>query len=196
MKKSISREKAEQMLEYVKSIIDIDSIPLDDEATYKLLQQADTDGIFLLYSENTKYDLLQIKPKNFTELIVTMALRSSYDNHFIYTYLKNQQIQPDYFSTFEKHDKIVEILKETNGLIIWREQEDEIIDYLYNLTEVEGNHNGSDVFGLSHLLDFTSMVNTTLLLRKAHSDLALLCYKLAYFKAHFRNEFNQSIEQE
>lgn len=89
MKKSISREKAEQMLEYVKSIIDIDSIPLDDEATYKLLQQADTDGIFLLYSESTKYDLLQIKPKNFTELIVTMALRSSYDNHFIYTYLKN-----------------------------------------------------------------------------------------------------------
>ena len=58
MKKSISREKAEQMLEYVKSIIDIDSIPLDDEATYKLLQQADTDGIFLLYSESTKYDLL------------------------------------------------------------------------------------------------------------------------------------------
>lgn len=50
MKKSISREKAEQMLEYVKSIIDIDSIPLDDKATYKLLQQADTDGIFLLYS--------------------------------------------------------------------------------------------------------------------------------------------------
>ena len=50
MKKSISREKAEQMLEYVKSIIDIDSIPLDDEATYKLLQQTDTDGIFLLYS--------------------------------------------------------------------------------------------------------------------------------------------------
>lgn len=50
MKKSISREKAEQMLEYVKSIIDIDSIPLDDEATYKLHQQADTDGIFLLYS--------------------------------------------------------------------------------------------------------------------------------------------------
>lgn len=38
------------MLEYVKSIIDIDSIPLDDEVTYKLLQQADTDGIFLLYS--------------------------------------------------------------------------------------------------------------------------------------------------
>lgn len=81
-------------------------------------------------------------------------------------------------------------------MIIWREQEDEIIDYLYNLTEVEGNHNGSDVFGLSHLLDFASMVNTTLLSRKAHSDLALLCYKLAYFKAHFRNEFNQSIEQE
>ena len=50
MKKSISREKAEQMLEYVKSIIDIDSIPLDDEETFNLLQQADTDGIFLLYS--------------------------------------------------------------------------------------------------------------------------------------------------
>ena len=50
MKKSISREEAEQMLEYVKSIIDIDSIPVDDEPTYKLLQQADTDGIFLLYS--------------------------------------------------------------------------------------------------------------------------------------------------
>ena len=62
MKKSISREKAEQMLEYVKSIIDIDSIPLDDEATYKLLQQADTDGIFLLYSESTKYDLLYCCP--------------------------------------------------------------------------------------------------------------------------------------
>ena len=66
--KRMNEEKAEQMLAFAAAKIDLDNIPLDDRETYELFQRADTDGIFMMESEWDKYDLLQVKPKNFDEL--------------------------------------------------------------------------------------------------------------------------------
>ena len=72
--KRMNEEKAEQMLAFAAAKIDLDNIPLDDRETYELFQRADTDGIFMMESEWDKYDLLQVKPKNFDELTATIAM--------------------------------------------------------------------------------------------------------------------------
>lgn len=64
----MTENKAEQMLAFFADKINLDNLPLDDQPTYDLFQRADTDGIFLMESDWDKYDLLQIKPKNFDEL--------------------------------------------------------------------------------------------------------------------------------
>ncbi|MBU0670876.1 hypothetical protein KKF29_01825, partial [Patescibacteria group bacterium] len=42
--------------------INIDDIPLDDSKTYKLLQKAETTGVFQLESSGMKRYLKQLKP--------------------------------------------------------------------------------------------------------------------------------------
>ena len=61
----MTENKAEQMLAFFADKINLDNLPLDDQPTYDLFQRADTDGIFMMESDWDKYDLLQIKPKNF-----------------------------------------------------------------------------------------------------------------------------------
>ena len=60
---------AMELFASVADIIDIDSIPLDDNKTYELLSNGDTEGVYMMETNWDKYDLLQIKPKNFEELI-------------------------------------------------------------------------------------------------------------------------------
>ena len=62
------------MLAFFADKINLDNLPLDDQPTYDLFQRADTDGIFIMESDWDKYDLLQIKPKNFDELTATIAM--------------------------------------------------------------------------------------------------------------------------
>jgi DNA polymerase-3 subunit alpha len=70
----MTEEKAEQMLTFFSQKIDFENLPLDDKETFEIFQKADTDGIFMMESEWDKYDLLQVKPKNFDELAATLAL--------------------------------------------------------------------------------------------------------------------------
>ena len=60
---------AKALFTFVANRIDIESIPLDDYKTYKLLSNGDTDGVYMMESNWDKYDLLQIKPKNFKSLL-------------------------------------------------------------------------------------------------------------------------------
>ncbi|MBR2016596.1 MAG: hypothetical protein IKA00_04765 [Prevotella sp.] len=63
--KRITEEKAERLLTFFSERIDLENLPLDDKETYGIFQRADTDGIFMMESEWDKYDLAQVKPKNF-----------------------------------------------------------------------------------------------------------------------------------
>ena len=54
--------------------IDMDDIPLDDEKTYKLYQQGDTNGTFQFESPGMQKYLRELKPDKFDDLIAMNAL--------------------------------------------------------------------------------------------------------------------------
>ncbi|MCA9349334.1 DNA polymerase III subunit alpha [Candidatus Saccharibacteria bacterium] len=54
--------------------IDIDTIPLDDQATFELLQNADTTGVFQLESSGMKQYLKRLKPTTFEDIAAMTAL--------------------------------------------------------------------------------------------------------------------------
>ena len=60
---------AMELFASVADIIDIDSIPFDDNKTYELLSNGDTDGVYMMESNWDKYDLLQINPRILKSLL-------------------------------------------------------------------------------------------------------------------------------
>lgn len=54
--------------------VDINNIPLDDEATFELLQRGDTDGVFQLESAGMKKLVKDLKPSVFEDLGALVAL--------------------------------------------------------------------------------------------------------------------------
>jgi DNA polymerase-3 subunit alpha len=55
-------------------VIDLDTLPLDDERTYKLYQHADTNGTFQFESAGMQKHLRDLKPDTFNDLIAMNAL--------------------------------------------------------------------------------------------------------------------------
>ena len=133
----MTEEKAEQMLTFFSQKIDFENLPLDDKETFEIFQKADTDGIFMMESEWDKYDLLQVKPKNLDELAATLALSlDSVINTYLYTYIKIEKIKPTY-PRFVEMPRIKEILSDTRGMLLWKEQKEEILEYIDSLSEEE-----------------------------------------------------------
>ena len=54
--------------------IDIMKISLNDKKTFDLIQSVDTMGVFQLESEGMKSLIRKIKPRNFEDIVTTIAL--------------------------------------------------------------------------------------------------------------------------
>lgn len=191
--KRMTEEKAEQMLAFIADKFDTNNLPLDDAATFELFQRADTDGIFMMESEWDKYDLRQIKPKNMDELTATIALSHGLAvNPYIYTYLKIQEIQPFTYPRFTEMKRVKEILSDTHGMLLWKEQKEEILAYIDSLSDEEKEFYNSAIKIVLHEIELRghSLSN-----RKFFRNRALLCYKLAYIKAHNKELFDKFVEQ-
>lgn len=67
-------KKAVQLLGKRDISIDLDALPWDDEATYKLLQKGDTVGVFQLESEGMRRTLSAVRPTNFGDIIALVSL--------------------------------------------------------------------------------------------------------------------------
>lgn len=187
--KRMTEEKAEQMLAFIADKFDANNLPFDDVATFELFQRADTDGIFMMESEWDKYDLLQIKPKDMDELTATIALSHGLAvNPYIYTYLKIQNIQPFTYPRFTEMERVKEILSDTHGILLWKEQKEEIIAYIDSLSEEEKERYKSAIKIVLHEIELRqhSLSN-----RKFFRNRAMICYKLAYIKTHMPDEFTE-----
>lgn len=185
--KRMTEEKAQQMLTFIADKFDTNNLPLDDALTFELFQQADTDGIFMMESEWDKYDLRQIKPKNMDELTASLALSHGLAvNPYIYTYLKIQEVQPFTYPRFTEMERVKEILSDTHGMLLWKEQKDEILAYIDSLSDEEKEQHGSAIKIVLHEIDLRqhSLSN-----RKFFLNRAMICYKLAYIKVHMPEEF-------
>ena len=183
----MTEEKAEQMLAIFANEIDFDNLQLDDAKTYELFQRADTDGIFMFESDWDKYDLRQIKPKNMEELTATMAFSHGLAvNPYIYTYLKIQKVHPFTYPRFTEMPKMREILGDTHGILLWKEQKEEILTYIDSLNDSEREYYKMAIRIVLHEIELRS---TSLSSRSFFKKRALLCYKQAFIKAHMPDKF-------
>lgn len=185
--KRMTEEKAEQMLAFFANDVDFDNIPLDDAKTYELFQRADTDGIFMFESEWDKYDLRQIKPKDMEELTATMAFSHGLTiNPYIYTYMKILKVHPFTYPRFTELEKVNSILSDTHGILLWKEQKEDILEYFDSMSELEREQNKNAIKIVLHEIELRghSLSN-----RKFFRNRALICYKLAYIKAHMPEDF-------
>ncbi len=179
---------AMELFASVADIIDIDSIPFDDNKTYELLSNGDTDGVYMMESNWDKYDLLQIKPKNFEELIACVAFsHNSLLNPYIYTYLKMKEVHPFTYPIYTKIEYVESVLKDTYGLLVYQHQAIQISDYI----EVMSNEE-KDTYNLAIRI----MKNEIERRKRTLADYsffekrALLCYRMAYIKSNMPEHFS------
>ncbi|MDR3493819.1 MAG: DNA polymerase III subunit alpha [Ancalomicrobiaceae bacterium] len=116
--------------------IDLSALPLDDEATYRLLAKGETVGVFQLESAGMRKAISDIKPDRFEDIIALVALYrpGPMANIPVYGARKQGLEPPDYI-----HPLLEPVLKETYGIIVYQEQVMQIAQLLsgYSLGEAD-----------------------------------------------------------
>jgi DNA polymerase-3 subunit alpha len=123
----------QQLVAENKEPINLDDLPLDDPATFALLQACQTTAVFQLESRGMKDLIGKLKPDNFNEVIALMALfrPGPLESGMVTTYtdVKNGRAVASY-----PHDDIEPILKPTYGVILYQEQVMQIAQVLAGFT--------------------------------------------------------------
>ena len=100
---------------------DASAMPLDDETTYDLLCQGDTDGVFQVESSGMTDLVLQLKPRTFREIIPLVALYrpGPLNSGMVDDYVnrKNGRTKVEFALP-----EIREITEETLGVIVYQDQ--------------------------------------------------------------------------
>ena len=99
--------------------IDIETIPLDDEATYKLFQRGETTGVFQFESSGMKRYLKDLKPTEFEDIIAMVALYRPGPMEWIPDFIKSKHGEK---KVSYLHPRLEPILKNTYGVAIYQEQ--------------------------------------------------------------------------
>ncbi len=99
--------------------INIDELPLHDEATFRLFQQGETTGVFQFESSGMKRYLRELKPTEFEDIIAMVALYRPGPMEWIPDYItgKHGDKKVSYL-----HEKLEPILARTYGVAIYQEQ--------------------------------------------------------------------------
>ncbi len=194
--------------------VDIDTMPLDDKATYELLSDARTLGVFQLESSGLREILKKLKPETFEDIIALVALYrpgplgSGMAEDFISR--KHGRTQIKY-----EHPDLEDILEETYGVILYQEQVMQIAGKLAGFSmgtadllrramgkkkpEVMAQQrekflDGAKAAGVKekvaeHIFDLMEHF-AGYGFNKSHSAAyALVAYRTAYLKANFNVEF-------
>jgi len=100
-------------------IDDIATIPLDDEASYKLYASAKTVAVFQVESSGMMDALKRMKPTCIEDIVALVALYrpGPMENIPVYCEVKNGQRERE-----SVHPSIDHILEETQGIIVYQEQ--------------------------------------------------------------------------
>jgi len=206
-------QNAIKIIENTKNIkIDIATLPLDDSATFKLLQEAKTTGVFQLESGGMKRNLKELKPTVFEDIIAMVALYRPGPMDLI----------PDFIARKHGHKKIEYIHPElepiignTYGIIVYQEQVMAIASRLAGFTLPEADTLRKAMGKkIQKLMDeqreklIQGMMRNNIAagtaqqiwefiepfarygFNKSHATCyALIGYQTAYLKAHFPTEF-------
>jgi DNA polymerase III subunit alpha len=117
--------------------IDIDSLPLDDKKTFKLLREAKTTGVFQLESSGMKKYLKSLRPTSIDDIIVMISLYrpGPLETGMVEEYIerKHGRKRISYL-----HPLMEPILNNTYGIIVYQEQLMQIANTLANFTLPQG----------------------------------------------------------
>jgi len=199
-----------------KEVPDIEKLELDDEAAYKVLQDAHTTGVFQLESTGMKRYLKQLKPTVFEDIIAMVALYRPGPMEYIPDFIagKHGKKQVQYL-----HPKLEPILKNTYGVAVYQEQLMQIARDLagFSLGEadvlrkavgkkikelVDGQRvkfvEGCEATGVGRTIGekvfaFIEPFAGYGFNRSHAACYALIGYQTAYLKAHFPAEFMASL---
>ncbi|MEM8843449.1 MAG: DNA polymerase III subunit alpha [Pseudomonadota bacterium] len=112
--------------------VDLNALPLDDEATYKLLQNQQTTAVFQLESEGLKDILGRLKPDKFDDVVAMVAL---YRPGPLQSGMVDDFIDRKHGARIEyPHPDLEAILSETYGVILYQEQVMQIAQVLAGYT--------------------------------------------------------------
>ncbi len=199
-------------------LLEIEHLPLDDKATFDLLQAANTTAVFQLESRGMKDLITRLCPDSFEDIVALVALfrpgplQSGMVDDFINR--KHGRAQVDYF-----HPDLEAVLTPTYGVILYQEQVMQIAQVLANYTlggadmlrramgkkkaEVMAEQrelfmNGAvardvDAKLATHIFDLMEKF-AGYGFNKSHSAAyALLSYQTAWLKAHYPAEFMAAV---
>ncbi len=118
--------------------LDMDEIPLDDPAVYRLCGEGKTTGVFQLESDGMKDLLRRLKPETFEDLVALIALYrpgplgSNMIDDFINR--KHGRVKINYLLP-----QLEPVLRETYGVILYQEQVMKIAQILADYTLAEAD---------------------------------------------------------
>ncbi|MBQ3007989.1 MAG: DNA polymerase III subunit alpha [Oscillospiraceae bacterium] len=205
-------DHAEKMIKKHTPDFRADSIPTDDEKTFRLLADGDTVGVFQFESGGMKSVLQGLHPVDIEDLIAVISLYRPGPMDSIPTFIQNRH-HPQMIKY--KHPMLEDILKVTNGCIVYQEQVMEICrkmaGYSYGQADLvrramgkkkadvmaaERSHfiNGAAENGVSAEVAndiFDEMAGfASYAFNKPHAAAyAYVAYQTAYLKAHYPKEF-------
>ena len=210
---TVIREAADNIRARTGQDIDLDSLPMDDEKTFDLLNRGATIGVFQVESKGMRDLLRRIKLSRFEDLIAMIALYRPGPMNMLDDFVKRkhnpQAIKYD-------HPLLEPILEETYGVMLYQEQVQQAANKLagYSLgegdilrramgkkiPEIMAQQRGKFVDGcletngirkpLAEKIFFDIQQFAGYGFNKSHSAAyAVLSYQTAYLKAHYPAEF-------
>ncbi len=205
-------ETARELIARTGAAIDPATFPLDDPASYALLQRGDTFGVFQLEGQGMRDALRKLKPDRFEDIIAIVALYRPGPMDNIDSYVNRKHGREGIESL---HPMIEPILKETYGVIIYQEQVMQIAQVLsgFSLGEadllrramgkkikkemaaqktrfVEGAvANGVDRARAEYIFELVAKFAGYGFNKSHAAAYALIAYQTAYLKANHPTEF-------
>ena len=192
--------------------VDILQIPLDDKKTYSLLSTGNAIGIFQLESSGMRDVLRNLEPDCFEDIIALVALYrpGPMENIPKYIACKKGEENADYM-----HPLLEDVLKETNGVIIYQEQVMQIAQILANYSLGEADilrramgkkiksemddqkerfvngalGNGIQKDKANYIFDLVAKFAGYGFNKSHAAAYALIAYQTAYLKAHYPEYF-------
>ena len=213
---SILHDSIELTKKIYQQDISLNEIPLDDEKTLELFQEADTNGIFQFESDGIRRVLKKLKPTNLEDIAAVNALYRPGPMEQIDTFIKRKHGQE---IVKYPHPILESILQSTYGVMVYQEQVMQVTSQMAGFTlgqadilrraigkkdgkviETEKAHfiegaieKGIDVASASEVYHYIERFANYGFNRSHAFAYSLLAYQLAYFKTHYPRAFYTAI---
>ncbi|WP_455224634.1 DNA polymerase III subunit alpha [Granulicatella sp.] len=196
--------------------ITLNEVPLDDEKTLELFQEADTNGIFQFESDGIRRVLKKLRPTNLEDIAAVNALYRPGPMEQIDTFIKRKHGQE---VVKYPHPILESILQSTYGVMVYQEQVMQVTSQMAGFTlgqadilrraigkkdgkviETEKAHfiegaieKGIDVASATEVYQYIERFANYGFNRSHAFAYSLLAYQLAYFKTHYPHAFYTAI---